>query len=80
MKTTRFGDRGIRLCGNAITSNGECKIPSTNVLIKQFQNVDGYNHTITFKPVNSSVSLSDIGHDEIEPNVDTWLIKIDRLN
>gem|GEM_PF-2697023 len=80
VKTTRFGDRGIRLCGNAITSNGECKIPSTNVLITQFQNVDGYNHTITFKPVNSSVSLSDIDHDEIEPNIDTWLIKIDRLN
>ena len=80
IKTTRFGDRGIRLCGRPIVDD-QCSLPSQNLLVATaYKNTDGDISKVSFEPKNSTISLRSIQYDEVEPAIENWLIKIDRLN
>ena len=80
IKTTRFGEKGMRLCGQDITPTGSCPKPTTNILTAYHQDIDGFNHKVTFTPKDATVSLGDIKEDTVEPAIESWLISIDRLN
>ena len=80
IKTTRFGERGIRLCGRPIVDD-KCSLPSQNLLVATtYKNTDGDISKIEFRPKNSTISLSSIQNDDVQPAIENWLIKIDRLN
>ena len=81
IKTTRFGERGIILCGAPI-SDHKCSSPSPNLLVATaYKNTMGEINKIEFRGKDSTLDLNrGIYHDEVIPSVENWLIKIDRLN